>query len=82
MDDVKFAETVENGCGVKYIISVFCLDTLNETIERYGAPKVLQQESGQSVYKRGVYVHFELVLAKNCMDSKGRALDKIFFERL
>jgi len=59
----------------------FCVDILNEAIERYGIPEIFNSDQGsqftsdeftQILINKGI---------KISMDSKGRALDNIYIER-
>jgi putative transposase len=59
----------------------FCIDILNEAIERYGIPEILNSDQGsqftsdeftQILINKGI---------KISMDSKGRALDNVYIER-
>lgn len=59
----------------------FCIDILNEAIERYGIPEIFNSDQGcqftsdeftQILIKKGIQIS---------MDSKGRALDNVYIER-
>lgn len=59
----------------------WCIELLEDTIDRYGAPEIHNSDQG-SQYTSTQYIE---VLKKNdiqiSMDSKGRALDNIYIER-
>lgn len=62
--------------------SEWCRDTLEEAMERYGAPEILNNDQG-SQFTAELFTEF--VLKKKIRlskDGKGRALDNIFIERL
>jgi len=60
----------------------FCVDALEEAIERYGTPDVFNTDHGAQFTSTA----FTSVLNKHgvkiSMDGKGRALDNVFVERL
>ena len=60
----------------------FCLDALNEAINRYGAPEVFNTDQGAQFTS----IAFTDVLKANniriSMDGKGRWIDNVFIERL
>jgi putative transposase len=62
--------------------SSFCVDALEEAIERYGTPDVFNTDQGSQFTSTA----FTSVLNKHgvkiSMDGKGRALDNVFVERL
>ncbi len=62
--------------------ATFCVDALNEAIERYGVPEVFNTDQGSQF----TCAQFTSVLEKNgvkiSMDGRGRALDNVFVERL
>ncbi|MBC8315124.1 MAG: transposase family protein, partial [Bacteroidetes bacterium] len=61
----------------------WCRDTLDEAIERYGHPEIVNTDQGSQftseVFSEYVVKTRELKLS---MDGKGRAIDNIFIERL
>ncbi len=63
------------------LVSDFCVEVLEEVIERYGKPDIFNTDQGVQ-YTSGVFI---AVLKKNevaiSMDGKGRALDNVFIER-
>jgi putative transposase len=62
--------------------TAFCLDALNEALERYDAPEMFNTDQGcqfTSEAFTGVLKAHDIRIS---MDGKGRALDNIFVERL
>jgi putative transposase len=60
----------------------FCVDALNEAIETYGPPKILNTDQGcqfTSEEFTGVLKQHDIRIS---MDGKGRWVDNVFFERL
>jgi putative transposase len=61
----------------------WCRDTLDEAIERYGPPDIVNTDQGSQftseIFSKYVVSKRELKLS---MDGKGRAIDNIFIERL
>ena len=59
----------------------FCIEALNEAIERYGVPEIFNSDQGCQFTS----LEFTKILLNNnvkiSMDSKGRALDNIYIER-
>ena len=62
--------------------SEFCVDALNEAIEKYGTPEIFNSDQGSQFTSD----EFTAVLKKNgiqiSMDGKGRWMDNVFVERL
>jgi putative transposase len=62
--------------------TAFCVDALEEAVERYGVPEVFNTDQGAQFTSTA----FTSVLNKHgvkiSMDGKGRALDNVFVERL
>ena len=60
----------------------FCIEALQEALDRYGPPKIFNTDQGSQFTS----VEFTGVLKASCvrisMDGKGRYLDNIFIERL
>lgn len=60
----------------------FCVDALNEAIEKYGCPEIFNTDQGRQFTSES----FTNVLKQNSidisMDGRGRFLDNIFIERL
>lgn len=59
----------------------FCIEALNEAIERYGDPEIFNSDQGCQFTS---HEFTEILLNNNVqisMDSKGRALDNIYIER-
>lgn len=61
----------------------WCRDTLDEAIERYGIPEIINTDQG-SQFTSEVFSEFVVrdKKIKLSMDGKGRAIDNIFIERL
>lgn len=60
----------------------WCAGVLQETIEKLGVPEIFNTDQGSQYTSE---VHTNLLLSnkiKISMDGKGRAIDKIFIERL
>jgi putative transposase len=60
----------------------FCVESLEEAIERYGKPEIFNSDQGSqftSAAFTGVLIENDIKIS---MDGKGRALDNIFVERL
>jgi putative transposase len=60
----------------------FCVECLEEAIDRYGKPEIFNSDQGSqftSTAFTGVLINNEIKIS---MDGKGRALDNIFVERL
>ena len=59
----------------------FCIEALNEAIEKYGKPEIFNTDQGSQFRS----IEFTKVLTENnikiSMNGKGRALDNIFMER-
>lgn len=59
----------------------FCIDALNEALERYGRPEIFNSDQGSQFTSN----EFQNILTENgikvSMDSKGRAIDNIYIER-
>ncbi len=76
-----------NRCVLSWRLSTgldtsFCVDALEEAIERYGTTDVFNTDQGGSVHQYGLYVRLEQTRRKNQHGRKGRALDNVFVERL
>ena len=60
----------------------FCVDALEEAIERYGAPEIFNTDQGSQFTSEeftGLLKRHEIKIS---MDGKGRWLDNVFVERL
>ncbi len=60
----------------------FCVDALNDAIERYGAPEIFNTDQGSQFTSdafTGVLKHYDIRIS---MDGKGRWVDNVFVERL
>jgi putative transposase len=60
----------------------FCVECLEEAIERYGTPEIFNSDQGSQFTSKAftdVLIRHEVKIS---MDGKGRALDNIFVERL
>ena len=62
--------------------TMFCVDCLEEALQRYGNPEIFNTDQGSQFTSES----FTGVLKKQgiaiSMDGRGRALDNIFVERL
>ena len=64
------------------IDTAFCVEALEEALENYGAPEIVNTDQGSQFTSEtftGVLKNHEIRIS---MDGKGRALDNIFVERL
>ena len=60
----------------------FCIEALNEAIDRYGAPKIFNTDQGAQFTSKaftGVLKQHDICIS---MDGKGRWIDNVFLERL
>ena len=60
----------------------FCIEALNEAIDRYGAPKIFNTDQGSQFTSKaftGVLKQHDICIS---MDGKGRWIDNVFIERL
>lgn len=63
--------------------SEWCRDTLDEAIEKYGKPEIINTDQGAQFTSELFTSYVEkLKTVRLSMDGKGRALDNIFIERL
>ena len=62
--------------------TLFCVDALKEALAKYGAPEIFNSDQGcrfTSTAFTSVLINSGITIS---MDSKGRALDNIYIERL
>ncbi len=59
----------------------FCMETLNEAIEKHGIPEYFNTDQGSQFTSRGFIEILKMNKIKISMDGKGRAMDNIFIER-
>ena len=59
-----------------------CISVVNEAIERYGKPDILNSDQGSQFTSFSWIENLENKDIKISMDGKGRAIDNIFIERL
>ncbi len=59
-----------------------CISVVNEAIERYGKPDILNSDQGSQFTSFSWIENLENKDVKISMDGKGRAIDNIFIERL
>ncbi len=62
--------------------SAFCLETLNEAVQTYGAPEIFNTDQGSQFTSEeftGTLKSFNIQIS---MDGKGRWMDNVFIERL
>jgi len=62
--------------------ATFCVEALEEAIERYGAPEIFNTDQGKQFTCDDFIDVLNKHKAKISMDGKGRALDNVFVERL
>jgi putative transposase len=60
----------------------FCFEAAEELIDRFGAPTILNEDQGSQNTDHVMTSLWERHGTKISMDSRGRALDNIFTERL
>lgn len=60
----------------------FCVEALNEALEKYGTPEIFNTDQGSQFTSTEFTGILESHGIKISMDGKGRALDNIFVERL
>jgi len=59
----------------------FCIEAVNEAIEKYGAPEIFNTDQGCQFTAKEYTMNLTNRGIKVSMDSKGRALDNIMIER-
>jgi putative transposase len=62
--------------------TVFCLECLDEALQQYGAPEMMNTDQGVQYTSHGWINRLQEHDVKISMDGRGRALDNIFVERL
>ena len=62
--------------------SDFCVDALEEAIERYGAPEIFNTDQGSQFTSEAFTRVLKAAEIKISMDGKGRWVDNVFVERL
>lgn len=60
----------------------FCLEAAEEAVKLFGAPVIINEDQGSQNTDRLMTTFWEKLGTQISMDSKGRALDNIFTERL
>jgi len=60
----------------------FCIDALNEALEKYGKPEIFNTDQGSQYTSEEFTGILKTKKIKISMDGKGRALDNVFVERL
>lgn len=60
----------------------FCLDALEEAIERYGCPEIFNSDQGSQFTSEAFTAKLKEHSIRISMDGRGRWLDNIFIERL
>ena len=61
--------------------SDFCIDALEEAIEKYGQPEIFNTDQGSQFTSKNFINELAKREIKISMDGKGRALDNVFIER-
>ena len=70
------------GWGISNSMSKqWCLSVLNDAIERYGKPEILNSDQGSQYTSFAWTNYLEKENIKISMDGKGRATDNIWIER-
>jgi putative transposase len=62
--------------------TAFCVEALQEAIDRYGAPEIFNTDQGVQFTSAAFLAELESKGVRISMDGKGRFLDNIFIERL
>jgi putative transposase len=62
--------------------STFCVEALQEALERYGSPEIFNTDQGVQFTSRDFIAELESHKIRISMDGKGRFMDNIFIERL
>ncbi len=60
----------------------FCIDALDEALQRYGAPEIFNTDQGNQFTSLSWIERLKEAGVKISMDGKGRFMDNIFIERL
>lgn len=60
----------------------FCVETLNEALERYGQPQIFNTDQGAQFTSQAFTDTLKSAGVRISMDGRGRAMDNIFIERL
>jgi putative transposase len=61
--------------------SDFCIDALEEALEKHGQPEVFNTDQGSQFTSKNFIYELVKREIKISMDGKGRALDNVFIER-
>ena len=61
---------------------IYCVDALEEAIERYGAPEIFNTDQGAQSTSEAFTGVLKAADVKISMDGKGRWVDNVFVERL
>ena len=60
----------------------FCVDTLEEALDRYGRPEIFNSDQGSQFTSTAFTQTLKAAGVRISMDGKGRWLDNVFVERL
>ena len=60
----------------------FCIDTFDEALARYGAPRIFNTDQGSQFTSEAFTGRLIAAGVAISMDGRGRFLDNIFIERL
>jgi len=60
----------------------FCIETLNEAIEKYGRPEIFNTDQGSQFTSEAFLNELKLRNIRISMDGKGRWMDNVMIERL
>lgn len=62
--------------------AVFCVEALNEALDRYGTPEIFNADQGSQFTSAAFTDVLKDAKIKISMDGRGRCMDNIFIERL
>lgn len=62
--------------------TAFCVDCLEEAVQRYGAPEIFNSDQGSQFTSEAFVGVLKAHAVQISMDGRGRALDNVFVERL
>ena len=60
----------------------FCIEALNEAVDRYGAPEIFNTDQGSQFTSNAFTDVLKQHDIRISMDGKGRWIDNVFIERL
>ncbi len=77
-----YSRRVLSWCVSNSMDSKFCIEALNEALDKYGAPEIFNTDQGSQFTSNEFTGVLERKGVKISMDGKGRALDNVYIERL